>query len=630
MLAIKVIIIDDNEADANLLQRQFKRLSGWEVEVQITDSTDDAQVLIQTRKPDVAFVDYRLSRETGLDLIRRLKPRFPEVQFVLLTGFGSEEVVAEAFRSGVDDYLPKKDRTPEILDKTFRHLNERRNTQQEFLRIETKLNSLLDKTDTGLVTLDSHGLIVYSNEAFVRIFQLPSVEAAFCMFITDYIAPDHRDVFQQKIQACFQGSDMYDFETAIIRPNSSRAYLRVNASIEALPEGVFLNALIQDITPRKKAELALINNEKSLRRAQQIAMLGSWELDLKTGEFNCSDEMGVIFGNAGDFMSTLTGPVFFMDFVVPDYREAVNEHFHRVMGEDVYDQIEFEIFDGKGIRKHLRHEFSLGYDEEGRKKLIGIVQDITRQKRFENELIEAMKRAEASDRMKTAFLSNLSHEIRTPLNAIIGFSNLLTLSGVSAADRDDYIRNINTSGERLLSLFEDMIVLSQLEAEQVPVVFDDCRLNRLLQDVYMWFNDESHIRQHPGLDFRLALQDDTDVRIHTDSRLLFKALCKILDNAFKFTEKGYIECGYTCDSHTVVIYVKDTGIGVPQDFAEVIFERFQKAPTPNGKVYEGAGIGLAIARMFIHLIQGSIRLESNVGTGTVFYVSLPVKNNAKE
>lgn len=239
-----------------------------------------------------------------------------------------------------------------------------------------------------------------------------------------------------------------------------------------------------------------------------------------------------------------------------------------------------------------------------------------------NELIKAKEKAEESDRLKTAFLQNLSHEIRTPLNGILGFVNVLQDPHFNDERKNQFTEIINSSSERLLSTINDIVEISKIDAHQVEVNYSELNVTEILEQHIRSLNDKA-LKKGITLvtDFQLTAEN---ARVVTDSNLLNGILSRLLNNALKFTREGSIGLGAYRDDSYLVVYVRDTGTGIPADRLEAIFDRFVNADLNLSRSYDGSGLGLSIVKSYLTLMNGSIWVESEVGKGSTFYCQLPV------
>lgn len=254
---------------------------------------------------------------------------------------------------------------------------------------------------------------------------------------------------------------------------------------------------------------------------------------------------------------------------------------------------------------------------------IVIIRDVTEQKQAEKAILEAKEKAEASDRLKLAFLANMSHEIRTPMNSILGFVSLMLDEGVDEAEQRTYLTIVKQNSERLLGTLNDVLDLSRIEAGQVTVSPSDFNLMDVLNNVVSLYSKQAEDKQ---LTFLHRCEIPVNLSyIHTDKEKLFSILSNLVSNALKFTAKGSVELTCALSARRLVITVKDTGTGISVEKQSHIFERFVQGDTSHNRPYEGSGLGLAITKSYVDMLKGNLSLESTAGEGSVFRVSLPVK-----
>ncbi len=244
------------------------------------------------------------------------------------------------------------------------------------------------------------------------------------------------------------------------------------------------------------------------------------------------------------------------------------------------------------------------------------------QQKAEKELLEAKNRAEESDRLKSAFLANMSHEIRTPMNGIMGFAQLLNNSAVDERKRDQYIGIIYNSSRQLLRIVNDVLDISKIETGQYELYQEEFNLNDLLVELFTEFSQQEH--QDVQLYVYKAFPN-TNASVVTDRTKLRQILFNLLSNAFKYTRQGSIEFGYFSEGEgeNLKFYVKDTGVGIPRDQQDVVFERFNRGESDENTHHGGTGLGLSICHGLVELLGGSMGVESEEGAGSVFYFTLP-------
>lgn len=252
-----------------------------------------------------------------------------------------------------------------------------------------------------------------------------------------------------------------------------------------------------------------------------------------------------------------------------------------------------------------------------------IMEDITIRKENERELLISKTRAEESDKLKTAFLSNLSHEIRTPLNAIIGFSSLMSDSDLTVTEKKNLSDVVYKNSNDLLKLIENLIEISEIETGQLTIKKSECAVNKVMQELQDLFLEEGRKGKSVKLNLRKEIRAD-DFTILTDPIRLKQILNNLITNACKFTENGFIEFGYAFkDESNLVFYVIDSGIGIEPEKQKSIFSPFRQADDSNTRRFSGMGLGLAISKHIVEKLGGKIWLISNPGSGSTFFFTIP-------
>ena len=254
----------------------------------------------------------------------------------------------------------------------------------------------------------------------------------------------------------------------------------------------------------------------------------------------------------------------------------------------------------------------------------GVGTDITSAVDDASTLSEAKTRAEEANRAKSEFLANMSHELRTPLNAILGFSEVIAgrLFGAQAIDRyADYASNINDSGRHLLSIIDDILDLSKIEAGYAELVESDIDLDEIVQAARTLFGDRF---ERSELELRIRIPEPT-IRLKVDERKLTQTMVNLLSNALKFTPPGgSVTIAAACDPESgLALSVSDTGIGIPPELIETALSPFGQIESIFSRQHHGTGLGLSLARSLTELHGGTLHLESVLGAGTVVTVRLP-------
>jgi PAS domain S-box-containing protein len=243
-------------------------------------------------------------------------------------------------------------------------------------------------------------------------------------------------------------------------------------------------------------------------------------------------------------------------------------------------------------------------------------------KKADDDIKIALDKALESERLKSAFLTNMSHEIRTPMNGILGFLQLLTDAEISDEERKEYSAVVNRSSKRMISTINDLIEISKIESGLVQIKKTKVSLNKLLEEVVSVYEEDA-IQKALPINVHFEKTDDQS-EISVDEPKLHGILTNLIKNAIKYTTKGYISIGYHLMGEKVEFFVEDTGIGIPKNRQEAIFNRFEQADIEDTRAFEGSGLGLAISKAYVEMLDGSIWVVSEENKGSKFIFSIPV------
>ena len=289
----------------------------------------------------------------------------------------------------------------------------------------------------------------------------------------------------------------------------------------------------------------------------------------------------------------------------------------KVLASRQMEKIKFHSENNRIVEILATPVFGEGEEIDG---IVIRVDDITDRERMIEELRQAKLLAEQSDKLKSAFLANMSHEIRTPLNAIVGFSDLL-MNSEEQADREEYMQIINTNNELLLKLINDILDLSKLESGSVELKYEDF-------DLVEYFNGmASSMKQRiVNPEVRLVTINPYDVcLVKLDRNRVAQVMTNYVTNAIKYTPKGSIEMGYEVMDTGIRLYVKDTGIGIPEEKKNKVFHRFEKLD----EFAQGTGLGLSICKAITESMGGSVGFESKYHEGSLFWAIIPCNPEVK-
>jgi len=422
--------------------------------------------------------------------------------------------------------------------------------------------------------------------------------------------------------------------------------------------------IIYDITERKMAELNLIkkNNEvQSLLNAATLVLdLENFEITARKLFNNCKDLIGADSGflalldqNNNDDHVILIDPndsVYIAESELPQLVKDLCAQVYK-SGKPFY-QNHFSKTERIAVKSAKYHSIKniLFAPLIINKKIIGIIGLLNKEIDFSdddmdiataygelaslalhntrtlNELVHQKEKAEESEMLKSVFLANMSHEIRTPLNSILGFSEFLCEPSISNEKRKKFFDIINTAGQQLLHIINDIIDISKLESKQLKLFYEEFNLYDILNNVIEIFSNSEVCRSKPNIKLILKLPVQySDLIIKTDKVRFQQVLTNIMSNAIKYTNEGFVEVSLEIKSKENVAFiefcVKDTGIGISAEKYDIIFERFRQVEENNYR--EGTGLGLSISKGLTNLLGGKIWFESEVNVGTSFYFTLP-------
>jgi signal transduction histidine kinase len=237
-------------------------------------------------------------------------------------------------------------------------------------------------------------------------------------------------------------------------------------------------------------------------------------------------------------------------------------------------------------------------------------------------LIEAKKKAEESDKLKSAFLANMSHEIRTPLTTIVGFVGLLAEDSISNEAKQEYIGYVYKSSENLLAIINDILDVAKIEAGQLNIEKNPVDINNLLNEIHQTFKTKIELADK-NIELQLQLPEGAPLILKTDEGRVRQILQNLLGNALKFTSEGVIQYGYTEQPDFIQFFVHDTGIGMPEDQVALIFDRFKKLENGHALNSAGTGLGLSIVKKLVEFLGGTISVSSKLNSGSLFSFTIP-------
>jgi hypothetical protein len=523
-------------------------------------------------------------------------------------------------------YLLSFEPVPEGVFIMSTNITKRNQAEEALKESEERFRSIYENSTVGIYRTTPAGQILLANPNLIKLLGYSSFkELADRNLEEDGFEPFYERTHFMDIMK--REGEVKGLESAWTRMDGTIIFISESARAINDKEGkiIYYDGIIEDITLRKKAEQELIiankelvfQNEEKGKRADEL-VIANKELVFQNEEKEKRANELVIANKNLAF----------------ENKEKEKRADELIILNNVLD------FQNKEREKQAKElilankELAYQNKEKGKRAdelIIAnkelVFQNEEKEKRA-TELTIAKERAEESDRLKSAFLTNMSHEIRTPMNGILGFTELLKEPNLSSDDQQDYIQTIQISGARMLNTINSIVDMSKIESGLMKVDIKETNINEKIEFTYKFFKPEVEIK---GLQFLVKNSlPSKEVIIKTDNEKVYGILTNLIKNAIKFTFEGSIEFGYEKKGKYLEFFVKDTGVGIPKNQMELIFERFRQGSESHNRGYEGSGLGLCIAKSYVEMLGGKIWVESEEGKGSTFYFTIPYNSISEE
>lgn len=507
---------------------------------------------------------------------------------------------------------------------------------------EEKYRRIFETMQDGYLLADIDGKLVSANPSAIRILGYNNEEELIGKSLGHDIHTDDKER-EKTLKDLIINDKVLNREQIFRKKNKDEIYVDCNIQVIKNAQGkvIATEGTFRDITKRRLAEEELKkyqNNLEGLVKERTIELEKSHKENLKLSKaIEQSHATVVITDRDGN-----------IEYVNPNFTrttgysadEAINQNPRILKSgqmpqsyyKEMWDTISSgKIWKGDFINKKKNGELywestiisPILNDKDEVSHFVAVKEDVTHRKQIESELKKSKELAEEANRLKSAFLSNMSHEIRTPMNAILGFSEILSRH-IKDRNQLDYLSSIQSSGKTLLQLINDILDLSKIESGKLDLSYEPVNIQNLVKDTVEMLKMESHEK---GLPLNTSISKDLPSIVNIDELRIKQLLINLLNNAIKFTKKGYIEVEIGCLNKKkrhldLLIKVEDTGIGISKKNQQNIFQAFNQIEGKDSKRFEGTGLGLAITKQLVTLMNGTIKLESVVGKGSIFTIVL--------
>ncbi len=477
--------------------------------------------------------------------------------------------------------------------------------RERALERATKYERLFTLSDTLSAVCDATGIIEEASPSWARQLGWQPEELR-GVNIGTLVHPDDisavLSLFRDKLQSGHSAG-------AITRVCAKHGEWRWVSWTAAIDGGRFY-AAASDVTPLELTSQRLRHSQEQLHQAGALARVGGWDYDLTTDKVQWSEEVRRIYAVSPDYVPDLTGTTAFYS---PQNSRTLTQCMERCVTDGTAYDLELEVITATGEKIWVRH---LGNAErvDGRTvRMYGAVQDITDQRL-------AREQALTASRVKSQFLANTSHEIRTPLNGIIGMTQLALDTQLTAEQRE-YLEAANTSGQNLLAIVNDILDISKIESGKLELERIAFSLPKTIFEAVRAQAGRAH-----GKDLELIVDVGPTMpeQVLGDPVRVGQIVTNLVGNAVKFTERGEVSVTAAFSATEVQLSVRDTGIGIPADRIDSIFEAFTQADGSTNRRFGGTGLGLTITLELVKAMGGHIEVESQPGEGSTFHVWLPL------
>lgn len=503
-----------------------------------------------------------------------------------------------------------------------RDISDHKRSEQELRASAERYLNLFENASDLIQSVGPDGKFLYVNRAWKETLGYDEAEVG-KLSIADVVPPDSLPRCMQLLERVRSGEEIGRFEVTFITKSGEPVVLEGSVNCRS-ENGQFISTrgIFRNITERKKVEQAWRDSEEKFQLLANNINQVFWIMNGAGTEIvYVSPAYETLFGRSCE--SLYRNPASWRDAVHPDDRIAVEKQYQQQLTGQPID-CEYRIYRKDGVLRWVRRRAFPVRDASGNLvRVVGLAADITDRKLAEEQLLRTKTAAEDANRAKSEFLANMSHEIRTPMNSIIGLTDLVLDTELTREQRG-YLKSVKDSADALLGLLNDILDFSKIEARRMTLENVEFGLRSSIDGLIKTLAVRAAEKR---LELTWYIDPEVPCRVLGDPTRLRQVLLNLLGNAIKFTERGEVvlrvETHREEDGKVVLHFsVADTGIGIPADRQDEIFQKFVQADSSSTRKYGGTGLGLAIATELVHMMEGRLWLESTEGKGSTFHFTV--------
>lgn len=626
---LKILFIEDLPSDVDLAVLELRKEKLVFTHITVCTREDLIKAL-KNFNPDLIISDYMMPSYNGMQALLDVKEFDDKIPFILYTGSINEETAVKCIKAGAADYVIKEHMTrlpfavKEALEQAIVK-REKKIAENELKSSFSILNAALESTADGILVVDGKGKILRWNHKFSEMWSLSD---EILNKHDDNLAIDHilnslayPDNFLSVVKQLYSDIEKSSFDTLEFK--DGRIFERYSLPQRIDNQVVGRVWSFRNVTQQRAHQEATIASEQRYRDLFMNNPFPTYIFDSDSLEFiEVNDATIKNYGYSREEFSTMTLKDLRLPEDIPGLIETVMN-----LGNMPAHSTNMRHRRKDGSVFPVENTSYVMPEKKGRKSRLSMTLDITERVKAAEQMQLAMRKAEASDKLKTTFLNNISHEVRTPLNGILGFAEIISQTELTEPEKIESLSMLHDSCDRLLDTITSYMDISLLTSGSLTLHRKEFFPNLVLRKIFDVFE-----KRCVEKNLKLLLQvpeNSNNLMINSDQEIFQKILTHLLNNALKVTEKGSISFGYTVRDSNVEFNVKDTGIGIGKESVMDIFDHFVKEDRGPLKVTEGSGLGLSIAKGMIGVMGGTIHVESEIDRGSSFSFTIPISERSE-